>query len=122
MRLYRYIEFRFKKISEASYKLRKAHLLSDKSAQIWLNYFTRIGFVLHHKEQIETTQKIQEDSLRQLSLETGKETRDEVRIKSLKHDIRENVRLLSELGLGTPIIAAIKRRIDGARMAKLNPE
>ncbi len=117
-----YIEFRFKKISEASYKSRKSHLLSDKSAQIWLNYFTRIGFVMHHKEQIETIQKIQDDSLKQLSIETGKETRDEVKIRCLKHDIRQDARLLSELGLGTPIIAAIKKRLDDARKARLNPE
>lgn len=76
----------------------------------------------HHREQIETIQKIQDDSLRQLSIETGKETRDEVKIRCLKHDIREDVHLLSELGLGTPIIAAIKKRIDDARMTKLNPE
>ena len=30
----------------------------------------------------------------------------------LKNDIRENAKLLSELGLGTPIISAIKAKIQ----------
>jgi hypothetical protein len=59
-----FIRIRFKEISESSYKQRKAHVLSDESTQIWLNHFTRIGFVQHHKEQIEVIQKMQADSLR----------------------------------------------------------
>ncbi len=58
-----YIETRFKKISERSYKQRKATVLSDESTQVWLNHFTRIGFVQHHKEQIEHIQRLQDDSL-----------------------------------------------------------
>jgi len=30
----------------------------------------------------------------------------------LKQDIRDNVKLLSELGLGTPIISAIKSKLS----------
>ena len=36
----RYIEARFHRISETSYKQRKASVLSDKSTQVWLNHFT----------------------------------------------------------------------------------
>ena len=45
----KYIEISCKKISASSYQLRKANVLSDKSIQIWLNHFTRIGFVSSHK-------------------------------------------------------------------------
>jgi hypothetical protein len=107
-----YIKIRFKEISESSYKQRKATVLSDESTQVWLNHFTRIGFVQHHKEQIEVIQKIQADSLKQFYVETQKETRDEFKISRLKNDIRENAKLLSELGLGTPIISAIKAKLQ----------
>lgn len=119
-----YIASRFRRISERCYKQRKARVLSDESTQVWLNYFTRIGFVKHHKEQIEAIEKIQEDSLRQFSIESRKiqTERDEDRLAILKQDIRDNVKLLSELGMGTPIMASIKRRIDEARIAKLNLE
>ena len=40
-----YIETRFKKISVDSYKHRKARLLSEGSTQVWMNHFTRVGFV-----------------------------------------------------------------------------
>jgi mevalonate kinase len=109
-----YIETIFHRISESSYKQRKASVLSDESTQVWLNRFTRIGFVQHHKEQIEVIQKVQADSLRQLFTETTKENRNENMILRVKNDIRENAKLLSELGLGTPIISAIKSKMQDA--------
>lgn len=113
-----YVQTRFKKISEASYKKRKAAVLSDESTQVWLNYFTRIGFVQHHKEQMEHIQRVEEDSMRQFFVETIKGNRNEDRILKLKQDIRDNVKLLSELGLGTPIISAIKAKLERQEDAK----
>ena len=113
-----YIQTRFKKISEASYKKRKAAVLSDESTQVWLNYFTRIGFVQHHKEQMEHIQRVEEDSMLQFFVETIKRNRNEDRILKLKQDIRDNVKLLSELGLGTPIISAIKAKLERQEDAK----
>ena len=107
-----YIQTRFKKISEASYKKRKAAVLSDESTQVWLNYFTRIGFVQHHKEQMEHIQRVEEDSMRQFFVETIKGNRNEDK------DIRDNVKLLSELGLGTPVISAIKAKLERQADAK----
>jgi len=107
-----YIERRFKKISISSYTFKKANVLNDKSTNIWLNNFTRIGFVLNHKQHIENIQKIQDDSLHQFFLETSKEKRDERMIFQLKQDIRESTQLLSELNLGTPIISAIKAKLE----------
>ena len=109
-----YIKIRFREISESSYKQRKTAVLGDESTQVWLNHFTRIGFVQHHKEQIEVIQKIQDDSLRQLFIETCRNNRNENMILRLKNDIRENAKLLSELGLGTPIISAIKAKMQDA--------
>ena len=113
-----YIQTRFKKISEASYKKRKAAVLSDESTQVWLNHFTRIGFVQHHKEQVEHIQRVEEDSMLQFFVETIKRNRNEDRILKLKQDIRDNVKLLSELGLGTPIISAIKAKLERQADAK----
>jgi hypothetical protein len=42
----------------------------------------------------------------------------DIPFQKLKQDIRDNVKLLSDLGMGTPIIAAIKRRIDDAKTEK----
>ena len=95
-----YIQTRFKKISEASYEKRKAAVLSDESTQVWLNHFTRIGFVQRHKEQMEHIQRVEEDSMLQFFVETIKGNRNEDRILKLKQDVRDNVKLLSELGLG----------------------
>ena len=93
--------------------------MSEDANPMWLNHFTRIGFVQHHKEQIDTIQKIQDDSLRQFLIEINhsQDNRDEDKIMKLKQDVRDNVKLLSELGLGTPIISAIKAKLQRATRA-----
>lgn len=107
-----YIATRFKKISPASYKRRKSFIESDHSIQLWLNHYTRIGFIQHHKEQIDIIQFIQNDSVQRLDIERRKGQRNESKILALKNDIKENAKLLSELGLGTPIVAEIKSRMQ----------
>jgi hypothetical protein len=115
-----YIKTRFKEISEPCYKKRKAHALSEGSTNVWLNHFTRIGFVKTHKEQIEYIQRLQDDSLRQFFIESIKnqDQRNEDKILKLKQDIRDNTKLLSELGLGTPIISAIKSKLQSQEDVK----
>lgn len=110
----KYIEAKFKAISLSGYKLRHARVNSDKSTNTWLNYFTRIGFVLHHKKQMEDAIRIQDHSLRDFITEISRplEERDHDRIYKIKNDIRENIRLLTDLGLGTPIISALKAKLD----------
>jgi hypothetical protein len=50
--------------------------------------------------------------MRQFFIETIKGNRNEDRILKLKQDIGDNVKLLSERGLATPIISAIKANLD----------
>lgn len=64
---------------------------------------------------MEVIESIQKDSLKQFFIECNKESRNEDKTKSLKQDIRDNVKLLSELGLGPPIISAIKSKIEDAK-------
>jgi hypothetical protein len=112
----KYIAIRFNRpISLSNYKFRKARVMREDNTQIWLNHFTRIGFVHHHKNQIEVIEAIQKDSIRQFFAETNRTNRNEDLIKSLKSDIRENTKLLSELGLGTPIISTIKAKMNEER-------
>ena len=55
----KYIQTRFKQISLPSYKRRKSIVLREDTTQLWLNHFTRIGFVQHHRNQIEVIEAIQ---------------------------------------------------------------
>jgi hypothetical protein len=111
-----YIDRRFgRPIKPRSYQLRKANLLSDSTAKVWLNWFTRIGFVQNHKEQMEVIRKLLGDSLNDYDKERSKENPNREFLLILAKDIRANVRMLSELGVGTPIIAAIKEKLDWVR-------
>ncbi|MGB5089889.1 MAG: hypothetical protein WBN72_02985 [Nitrososphaeraceae archaeon] len=118
----KYIAMRFgRAISTASYNLRKGRLLSEQSTNIWLDYFSRIGFVQMHKENIENIQKIEEDTMRQLLLEMNRDIRNEWLVLKLKEDARENIKLLSELALGTPIINSIKKKMEELRLNNHGP-
>jgi len=114
-----YIKLRFREIKSRSYQQRKARLLSEGSMRLWFDWFTRIGFVQHHKRHMEDLLKVQDDSMHQFYVETQKEPRDWRTISQLNYNIRENIRLLSELSLGTPIIAAIRSKLD--KVEKFNP-
>jgi hypothetical protein len=87
-------------------------VLTENENQLWVDYFSRIGFVQSHRKHIEDIQRLQDDSMHQLFIESTKHDRNEVMILKLKQDIRENVKLLSELGLGTPIVSAIKSKLE----------
>lgn len=65
-----YIKSKFGEIKPRSYQERKARLLSEDSTRIWFDWFTRIGFVLNHKKHTEDLQKVQDDSMHQLYIET----------------------------------------------------
>jgi hypothetical protein len=113
-----YIRTEFGSISDRTYFRRQAKMMSEDSSKSWLSYFTRIGFIQLHRQQMDTIQRIQDDSLNRFHIESRKEVRDENLILKIKDDIRENSTLLSEYGLGTPIISAIKDRLEKVRDIK----
>lgn len=116
-----YIKTRYgKSISAPSFNRRKANVSSDLSTETWLTHFTRVGFVKNHQQDISTISKIRDDSMHQLQIEIDKQSRDEYKILKLKQDIRDNTQLLSELNLGTPIISAIKAKLDHAKTLQVS--
>ena len=118
-----YIKLRSgREISAASYNRRKGHIKSDSSTHLWLNNFTRIGFVINHRQHMETINKLRDDSMRQLEKEISKKSRDERKILALKNSIMEATKLLVELDLGTPIISAIKTKLEQKEHAKASQD
>ena len=108
-----YIEKEYgKPISSRNYYLVKSKLESEDSSQIWLDEFARIGFVQHFRKLFDDSIKIHDDSLNRLYIEATKSNRNETLILDLKKDARENIRLLFELCDSSPIIAAIKAKIQ----------
>jgi hypothetical protein len=61
---------------------------------------------------MERINKICDDSMRQLLIETNKQNRDERKILALKDSIIDTTKLLVELDMGTPIISAIKTKLE----------
>ena len=107
-----YIETRFKKISASTIQLRKSKVMSEGSINMALNNYTRVGYVKDHMESLEYVKMINGNSRKQLFNEIMKKPRNEKLILQIKQDIRDNIHLLSELSLGTPIIAGIKAKIQ----------
>ena len=103
-----------KEISAETYYRRKKNIDSGNYANEWLNYFSKIGFVVKHKQIIEVVEKMQQDTLKDYFVENNKsfEIRNKNEVSKLRYEIRENCKLMQELSLGTPIIAQIKAKID----------
>lgn len=102
------------RVKPRAYRVRKARMQSDETAQNWLNEFTRIGFVKNHMDQIETIRRIQDQTIQEWAVESNKQFKDPKRMAMLRNDIRENARLLSDLTMDSPHVASIKAKVDKA--------
>ena len=101
-------------ISTHAYYVCKKLVDSGYYAKESLNYFTRVGFVVKHKQIIEIIEMLQKDSIRDYLIEQAKPHRqkDIDLIQKLRYEIRENCKIMQELSLGTPIIAQIKAKLE----------
>jgi hypothetical protein len=114
-----YIKARLgRQISADAYYRRKKQIDSGNYASEWLNYFTKIGFVVKHKEIIDVIEMVQHDTLKDYLIEQSKpfEIRNKNEVSKLRYEIRENAKLLQELSLGTPVIAQIKAKINNVEV------
>ena len=110
-----YIKTRLdREISPDAYYRRKKNIDSGNYANEWMSYFSRVGFVVKHKQIIEVVEGLQQDTLKDYLIEKSKplEIKNKNEISKLRYEIRESAKLLQELYLGTPIIAQIKAKID----------
>jgi hypothetical protein len=110
-----YIKTRLgREISADAYYRRKKLVDSGAHANEWINYFSKVGFVVKHKQVIEVIEGLQQDTLKDYLIEKSKplEIRNKNEVSKLRYEIRESAKLLQELYLGTPIIAQIKAKLD----------
>jgi hypothetical protein len=99
-------------IGDRTYFRRRKKLLSDKSRDSWFSQFTRIGFVELHKKVMESLEKSYDDTMHQLLIEQRKNPRNEIVILKLKGDQRKTGLMLSQMSLGTHVIAGVKAKLD----------
>lgn len=110
-----YINKRFgKPISLSVYYTRKRNIEAGKQADQWLTYFTKSGFILHHKQLLDSMNMIQQDNFKRLVRELEKPygEQNDFKILTIKREIRENVKTLAELGTSTPIVSQVKKKIQ----------
>ena len=109
----KYIKARFgKEISSRTYYKYKKNIDNGDYANEWLSYFTKVGFVVKHKQIMEVIEQLQKDIQKEYFIATNEKTQNPYNIRQLRYEIRENAKLLQELSLGTPIIAQIKAKMD----------
>jgi hypothetical protein len=91
-------------------ELRQGFLTTD-----WLNYYTKVGFVVEHAQLLEKAKDLQRIIDLMLSEELKKEFQDFRKIDRLFWHMREFMKLINDLKFGTPIIAQIKKSIEDYR-------
>ena len=102
-------------ISLTSYQRYKKIALNDNSASAWIDNFVRMGFVEHYRKRINEMETLQKNIYKELNLELNKKPEEQNKkfIISLSSEIRHNNIHLCQLGLGLPIIAKMKEKIEG---------
>ena len=109
-------------ISLTSYQRYKKMALNDQSANAWIDNFARIGFVDHYRKRMNEMETLQKNIYRQLNIELSKKEEEQNKkyIIALSSEIRQNNIHLCQLGLGMPIIAKMKEKIDGRKQKILS--
>lgn len=113
----KYIEVRLgRKISKDAYYKRKKLVDTGEYARDWMNQFTKIGFIVSHQEQLSILQTLQKNTFRDYldEYEKAPEKRNEAKVQQLAYQIRENVKLIEEVSLGTPVLAQLKAKLEHA--------
>lgn len=107
-----YIKQRFgKEISQRNYYKYKQIVENGEHANDWLNYFTKVGFLVEHKKIIDSIEMIYQDTIKDYLMEQSQPTKNKYQIRQLRLDILDISKLLQELTLGTPIVAQIRAKI-----------
>jgi hypothetical protein len=109
-------------ISLTSYHRYKKIAMNDNSGTAWINNFARIGFIDHYRKRMNEMETLQKNIYRQLNLELSKKPEEQNKkyIISLSAEIRQNNIHLCQLGLGMPIIAKMKEKIEGRKQKILS--
>jgi hypothetical protein len=61
-----------RQISAETYYRRKKRVDGEKYANEWLNYFSRVSFVIKHKQILEVVEMVQKDTIRDYLIEQNK--------------------------------------------------
>lgn len=101
-------------LSHNRYYRMKRYIHSDPEIQSWFDHHTRIGFVIEHRKRISEMELVQKELLRLFEHETAKNEQDQDKtiILKLSAQIESTNKRLSELNLGNPVIAEIKKQVD----------
>lgn len=103
-------------ISSRHYYRIKKYIRSEPACQRWMNHEARIGFVIEHKKRIDEMELVQRELMKLLLKETAREEikQDKNLILKISSQIESANKRLSELSLGTPVVAEIKNRVKEA--------
>ena len=103
-----------KKLSQGYISKKKKEVESEPKINLWLNHHTRIGFIRDHKSRMDEMEKVQGKLMNLFLTETN------VRIIALLSERIESINTrLSELNLGSPIIAQIKQKMEVANTGEI---
>lgn len=91
----------------------KSELRSDESTRQWYSDFARINFVKNHQKILEDLERLYDDTNHRIFEEGLKSPRQEGLIIRLKADLKETMLMLHEFGTDTPVIDAIRLKIEG---------
>jgi short subunit dehydrogenase-like uncharacterized protein len=88
----------------------------------WQSHYTKVGFAIEHIELKNGARRILEDAFQTLEELKRLDKRTYGLELKLREDIRNSIRLVNELALGTPVIARIKKQIEDMEIAVMEKQ
>jgi len=96
----------------------KQEVQNDDSTREWYSDFARINFVRNHMKILEDLERLYDDTNSQIFQQSLQSPRNEGMILRLKADLKETMLMLSEFGSDTPVIDAIRLKLEKAKEKK----
>lgn len=98
-------------ISGRTYRRYKVRMLDGELTRDWMTHFTRSGYLVQHHQLFTCARHLLESSMKRLFAEENKESPDENLMLRLRQDVRENMKAVSELADGAPVISMLDSKI-----------
>lgn len=105
-------------ISLPYYYMIKGRVESNGELAGWLDYHARVGFLAEHKRHIDQLTHLTAQVYQLFEKEVSSDKPNKYLALKMCEQIRENIKLVSALNVGSPILGRIKALVDNRQHAK----
>lgn len=111
-------------ITKQRYNQIKKELLNDPEMAAWIDRYVGYGYIVTHRRILEELEILRDMywSMINSENECPQDSKDPYLLKGLMKDLREIEITISQISLGTPVLAQMKKLLDHYKQLAMNKE